>query len=97
MSGVITRRTILAGGAASLLAAPRVARAEGNALALAKALPRPPQQAAVAGSHFVFVDPCSPILASRAPEVCNDPPGTDRAAIHQRFKREISDFLRANM
>ena len=72
-------------------------RAEGNALALAKALPRPPQQLAVPGSHFVFVDPCSPILAIRAPQVCSDPPGTDRAAIHQRFRREISDFLRANM
>jgi predicted dienelactone hydrolase len=72
-------------------------RAEGNALALAKALPRPPQQVAVPGSHFVFVDPCSPILATRAPEVCSDPPGTDRAAVHQRFRREISDFLRANM
>jgi len=72
-------------------------RAEGNALALAKALPRPPQQVAVPGSHFVFVDPCSPILAARAPEVCSDPPGTDRAAIHQRFRQEISDFLRANM
>src|ERR1700741_2271897 len=32
MSGAITRRTILAGGAASLLAAPWVARAEGNTL-----------------------------------------------------------------
>jgi predicted dienelactone hydrolase len=72
-------------------------RAEGNALALAKALPRPPQQVAVPGSHFVFVDPCSPIFATRAPEACSDPPGTDRAAIHQRFRREISDFLRANM
>ena len=72
-------------------------KAEGNALALAKALPRPPQQIAVPGSHFVFVDPCSPTLAARAPEMCSDPPGTDRAAIHQRFRREISDFLRANM
>ena len=72
-------------------------RAEGNALALAQALPRPPQQVAVPGSHFVFVDPCSPILAARAPEACSDPPRTDRAAIHQRFKREIVDFLRANL
>jgi predicted dienelactone hydrolase len=72
-------------------------RAEGNALAVARALPRPPQQAAVPGSHFVFVDPCSQILAARAPQACSDPPGTDRAAIHQRFKREISDFLRANL
>jgi predicted dienelactone hydrolase len=72
-------------------------RAEGNALAVAQALPRPPQQVAVPGSHFVFVDPCSPILAARAPEACSDPPGTDRAAIHQRFRREIVDFLRANL
>ena len=72
-------------------------RPEGNALALAKALPRPPQQVAVPGSHFVFVDPCSSILAARAPEACSDPPGTDRAAIHQRFRREIADFLRANL
>ena len=72
-------------------------KAEGNALAVANALPRPPQQVAVPGSHFVFVDPCSPSLAARAPEVCSDPPGTDRAAIHQRARREISDFLRANL
>ena len=32
MSGHITRRTMLAGGAASLLAAPRVARAQANTL-----------------------------------------------------------------
>ena len=72
-------------------------RPEGNALALAKALPRLPQQVTVPGSHFVFVDPCSPIMAAQAPDVCRDPPGTDRAAIHQRFRREIVDFLRANM
>jgi predicted dienelactone hydrolase len=72
-------------------------RAEGNALAVAKALPKPPQQIALPGSHFVFVDLCSPSLAARAPEICSDPPGTDRAAIHQQFKREISDFLRANL
>jgi predicted dienelactone hydrolase len=72
-------------------------RPEGNALAVAKALPRPPQQVAIPGSHFVFIDPCSPILAARAPEICSDPPGTDRAAIHQRFKREISDFLGTNL
>jgi predicted dienelactone hydrolase len=72
-------------------------RPEGNALALAKALPRLPQQVTVPGSHFVFVDPCSLIMRAQAPDVCRDPPGTDRAAIHQRFRREIADFLRANM
>lgn len=72
-------------------------RPEGNALAVAKALPRPPQQAVVPGTHFVFVDPCSPDLAARAPDVCSDPPGTDRAAIQQRLKREVSDFLRERL
>lgn len=72
-------------------------RPEGNALALARALPRPPRQVTIPGSHFVFVDPCSPVFAARAPEACSDPPATDRAAIHQRFGREIADFLRANL
>lgn len=71
-------------------------RLEGNALAVAEALPRS-RQIVVPGSHFVFVDPCSPTLAARAPEACSDPPGTDRAAIHQRFKREIADFLRGRL
>ena len=70
-------------------------RPEGNALAVAQALSKPPQ--VLPGSHFVFVDVCSPALAARAPEPCSDPAGTDRAAIHERFKREISDFLRANL
>ncbi|CAN5748442.1 hypothetical protein BH11PSE3_BH11PSE3_51660 [soil metagenome] len=72
-------------------------RPEGNALALARALPRPPREKAISGNHFVIVDPCSPTLAARAPEICGDPPGTDRAAVHERFKREISDFLRATL
>jgi predicted dienelactone hydrolase len=71
-------------------------RPEGNALAVAKALPRS-QQIVLPGNHFVFVDPCSPTFAPLAREACTDPPGTDRAAIHQRLKREISDFLRANL
>jgi predicted dienelactone hydrolase len=72
-------------------------RPEGNALAVARALRRPPQQVVVPGSHFVFVAPCSPVLTARAREACSDPPGTDRAALHQRFKREISDFLRGRL
>jgi len=71
-------------------------RLEGNALAVAKALPRS-QQVVVPGTHFVFVDPCLPKFAALAPEACMDPPGADRAAIHQRVKQEISDFLRARL
>ena len=71
-------------------------RPEGNALAVAKALPGS-RQVVLPGNHFVFVDPCAPKFAPVAPEACTDPPGTDRAAIHQRLKREISDFLRARL
>lgn len=71
-------------------------RAEGNALAIAKALPRA-QEIVIPGSHFVFVDPCSPLLEGRAPDICTDPPDTDRAALHRRFRREIVDFLRAHL
>ena len=72
-------------------------RADGNALALGRALPGQPQQVAVPGSHFVFADPCPPPLAAQAPQVCEDAPGVDRAAIHQRLRQEISDFLHAKM
>ncbi len=72
-------------------------RAEGNALAIAKALPSQPRQVAVPGGHFVFVDPCPPILKARAQQLCSDPSGVDRAAVHQQLRQEISDFLRANM
>ena len=72
-------------------------RAEGNALALAGALPRQPQEVAVSGGHFVFVDPCPPILAAQAPQICSDPPGVDRNTIHQRLRREIADFFHANL
>lgn len=71
-------------------------RPEGNALAVAKALPRS-HRVVVPGNHFVFVDPCSPTLATVAREACTDPHGTDRAAIHRRIKQEISDFLRERL
>jgi predicted dienelactone hydrolase len=72
-------------------------RAEGNALALAQALARSPQQRAVPGGHFVFVDPCPAALASEAPQVCRDPPGVDRAAIQSPLRQEIASFLRSNL
>jgi predicted dienelactone hydrolase len=68
-------------------------RPDGNALALARALSRPPQLATLPGSHFVFVDPCPAALEAQAPQVCRDPPGVDRAAILKRVREEIADFL----
>jgi predicted dienelactone hydrolase len=72
-------------------------RPDGNALALALALPRPPQLVAVPGSHFVFVDPCPAALEAQAPQVCRDPSGIDRAAILKRVRQEIADFLRGTL
>jgi predicted dienelactone hydrolase len=72
-------------------------RAEGNALALAAGLPRPPRQETTPGGHFVFIDPCFPLLEAEAPEACIDAPGVDRVAIHRQIEAEISDFLRHNL
>lgn len=73
-----------------------VIRPEGNAMALAAALPRAPEQAVVPGNHWVFVDPCPPPLVVEA-VVCRDAPGVDRAAIHQQIEERIAAFLRDNL
>jgi predicted dienelactone hydrolase len=72
-------------------------RPEGNAQALARALPRPPASAAVPGGHFVFVDPCPPALAAQARQLCVDPPGIDRPGLHRDLRPAISEFLRRNL
>jgi predicted dienelactone hydrolase len=72
-------------------------RADGNALALARALPRRPYEVTVPGGHFVFVGPCPPRLEAEVPQVCKDAPGIDRNDIHQHLRREIVDFVRGNM
>jgi predicted dienelactone hydrolase len=71
--------------------------ADGNVLALAAGLPRPPRLEGTPGGHFVFVDPCPPALAAESPAACKDAAGVDRAAIHRRIEREIADFLRQNL
>ena len=69
----------------------------GNALALAAALPAPPQQIVVPGQHFIFLDPCPPALAQAAPLLCADAPGIDRPALHRQLERDIAQFLRASL
>ena len=64
---------------------------------VAAGLPHPPREITVPGSHFVFIDPCPPDLAAKAPAICQDPPDVDRAAIHRRLEGEISDFLQQNL
>jgi predicted dienelactone hydrolase len=72
-------------------------RAPANAAAVAAGLPRPPQLITVPGNHFVFLDPCPPEVAERAPVFCKDAPGVDRAAIHREIEDEVSKFLRRHL
>ncbi len=67
---------------------------EGNALALARNLPKPPREETVPGGHFVLADPCPPAVAAEAEEVCKDAAGIDRAAVQRRIESEIAEFLR---
>jgi predicted dienelactone hydrolase len=67
--------------------------AEGNILALAAALPRPPQMKSTPGGHFMFVDPCPSVVEKEAPTICRDAPGLDRAAFHKRLEADVAAFL----
>ena len=65
--------------------------------AINKALPTPPDYVIVPDAgHFVFVA-CSPEMAKRAPAVCRDAPGFDRAAFHERFNRAAVAFFKAQL
>lgn len=71
--------------------------AEANATGLAAALPRSPQLQTIPGGHFVFTDICSPSLKASSPEVCEDPPGVDRAAVHATLQAQIIEFFTKNL
>jgi predicted dienelactone hydrolase len=66
---------------------------EANAIGLKAALPHPPQFETVPGGHFIFVDVCPPFLQAASPEVCQDPPGIDRAVIHRGIEAKIATFF----
>jgi predicted dienelactone hydrolase len=70
---------------------------EGSALALAAALPHSAKLVAIPGSHFIFTDLCAPALAADAPELCRDPPGVDRGAVHADIETQIVRFLRERL
>lgn len=70
---------------------------DGNAIGLAAALRRPPQYQTVPGGHFIFVDVCAPFMKSAAPEVCQDPPGIDRATVHAGIEAKIATFFHDNL
>ncbi|WP_439597475.1 alpha/beta hydrolase family protein [Falsiroseomonas sp.] len=70
---------------------------EANATGLAAGLPQTPQVQAIPGGHFVFTDICPTVLRAASPELCEDPPGVDRAAVHAAVEARIIAFLRERL
>src|SRR5690242_11042943 len=62
MTNRLTRRTLLAGTAASALAAPAIVRAQGSALKVGVLLPRSGYQASIGQDCFRGVELTNPIL-----------------------------------
>ena len=58
------------------------------------ALPNPPLHAEVpAAGHYAFLAPCPPPMLAAVPEICIDPPGLDRAAMHREFNAVVVRFF----
>ena len=47
--------------------------------------------------HYVFLSPCSTELADEAPDICTDPPGTDRVALHRKINADAVRFFRTHL
>jgi predicted dienelactone hydrolase len=43
--------------------------------------------------HYVFLSPCSQELARSEPDLCTDPPGTDRTAVHRKIDADALKFF----
>jgi hypothetical protein len=67
--------------------------AAGNALALKADLPRPPIYQTIPGNHFIFTDVCTPNLRAIEPDICPDPPGVNRSAVHAYIAPRIVQFF----
>ena len=62
-------------------------------------LPHPPIYDLFKGvGHFIYSPPpCPTPVAQRAPEICTDPPGVDRAALHAQLAGVMASFFRNTM
>ncbi len=75
-----------------------VLRQPWHAQRIADNLPRPPEYEVIPGAgHYVFLVPCAAEVAGRYPVLCNDPPGVDRIAVHQRLNDEMVDFFKRTL
>lgn len=65
--------------------------------AIASALPATAEFHTVpASQHFDFLPPCPPEMVKRAPEICLDPNGFDRAAFHEELDAKVIAFFKKN-
>ena len=65
---------------------------------IAEFLPTRPDYHVIEGAgHFVFFAPCPWMLSLTARQICTDPPGIDRAAIHERLNAEMIAFFRQSL
>ena len=66
--------------------------------AVRQGLPRAPDwHVAAEAGHFAFLAPCSPALATAAPDICNDGPGFDRVAFHRDFNARVLAFFQQHI
>lgn len=66
--------------------------------AVRAALPRTPDYHVVANAgHYEFLPPCNAGLSRKIPEICNSPPGFDRAAFHEQFNAEVVQFFQTKL
>lgn len=77
--------------------ADRVLPLNWNAARVRTLLPHAPRYTVIPNAgHLVFISPCTPAFIKRAPELCIDPPGVNRAAIHARISADAAHFFTAS-
>ena len=70
-----------------------VVREPYNVAWLLKNLPRQPETWIAMGGHYTFLPPCGPALAATVPEICKEPAGVDRVAVHRNLNRRLVTFF----
>jgi len=69
-----------------------------NAERIAQLLPVRPEYLVLDGAgHFVFLAPCPWALSQIARQICTDPAGIDRTALHERLNAEMVAFFRGSL
>lgn len=89
----VTAPVFLAYGTADQLLLP-----DENARPVLRALHTLAGQRAIEGAgHFVFLAPCEGGMAAHRPDLCVDPPGIDRAAVHAQLADDAARFFAAHL